>query len=148
MQRSGNMRSRPGPSGMPGPNYNRSYNNYPSNNFNNTFNSMSNNGSGNSNYNHYGSDLSGGNGNWTPFGQESVKKIIWKIEFLDWSFFILVISKIIFLGRWDVEIWTGRVVPMHHTMVEAVWIEDVVAVLVVIQAHRGPRGLDATVRFL
>jgi hypothetical protein len=64
-QRSGNMRSRPGPSSMSRPNYNSGYNNYPQDNYNAPFGQTQNSNS----YNGYGSNFNEGNGNWTSFGQ-------------------------------------------------------------------------------
>lgn len=86
-QRSGNMRSRPGPSSsMSRSNFNSGYNNnnnnnsYQPDNFNNgPFGGMPNNN--NYNNNGYGSNFNDANGNWTSFGQGLVAKVfVFEVE--------------------------------------------------------------------
>lgn len=85
MQRSGNMRSRPGPSSsMSRSNYDSGYNNYnnpnnyPQDNYNNSpFGPIPTN-----NYNGYGSNFNDGNGNWTSFGQGFVERFDIDDEFI------------------------------------------------------------------
>ena len=76
-QRSGNMRSRAGPSSsssMSRSNYNSGYNNYQQNDYNGQYGQMPNN-----DYNGYGSNFNDGNGNWTSFGQGFVRYFLrWK----------------------------------------------------------------------
>lgn len=78
-QRSGNMRSRAGPSSaMSRSNYNSGYNNYPQDDFNGQYGQMPNN-----DYNGYGSNFNDGNGNWTSFGQGFVQNFT-RLKLLDY----------------------------------------------------------------